>query len=635
MQSRARLQQTTSTSVSGGGQHEPAALVDIPPSFPQVSVLKNNIIQTVPKSSFVWLEKTDGVHNNIIIENNKVYSIVKGEPVYLFQIGGDQFIKRSILDTEFYKGIYYIFDAAMIDGEDISNKFFIERMNCAKSLFSNYEKSHFILKEYYPIEDWAELLKFIENYTSPITKNVIDGVVCQRIDKPYFTTSRDPGCFKLKRKVMNTTDFYIRYQKNERVFFLYLYGPYKEYLFNLKKFPRINKYMKYHTGVDVNSRLPKSMYTLFASPYEDGLHKFVPRKKWDTEGYFSENIKEINVLMRKILNNPFSFDKKIIEMSLANDGWVPMRIRNDKVSPNGYYIGLMNCDTMFSPVTGKDSYFTKKFAFDESVTNPYHEINKIMRKYIIENSVNTLGKHKLSVLDLAGGRGGDELSLFHAGATNIFAADADRDALVQYVNRTPKAHGMKWDKLLPSTIDLAGKSILINAVYTMLGKDNSSYIKEIKSRFEYPRDGFDIILMNYAIHYICYSHDCIKALNDMVQELLKPGGLFIFSCFDGDAIMNGMKNGELQLKTFNVKLIEPQMESDADAQWALMPLPTIDASGYRPEPLVQRKWLDDIKLQMVNHYYPLNECDMYVRGIENADLVLDYLKYIQVFVMKK
>lgn len=623
--------------MSGGND---VILDNIPSSFPQVSVLTNNIIQTIPKGSFVWLEKTDGLRNVIIIENNKVYSIVKGSPNFLFNIEGDKFIRRSILDTEFYQGKYYIFDAVMINGEDISDKFFIDRMDNAEDLLLNNTNSNiFILKEYYNIESWDKLLSFIENYTSPLTGNVIDGIICQRIDMPYFATPKDPACFKLKRKVMNTIDFYLRYQKDDGIFYLYLYGSYSDYIFNLKKLPRINKYMMVHTGIDISQKLlPKSMYTLFASPYEEGLHKFIPRNDWNTEGYFPENINEINKLMNDIMNDPLSFDKKIVEMSLANDGWVPMRIRTDKEFSNGYYVGLMNCGTIFSPVTGKEGYFTKKFAFDENILNPYHEINKIMRKYIIEHSINSLEKNKLNVLDLAGGRGGDELSLFHAGATNIFAVDADRDALVQYVNRTSLIPKMKWDKLLQSTKDLAGKSIFINAVYAMLGKNNDKYINDIKHRFEYPRDGFDVILMNYAIHYICYSHECIKALNTMIQKLLKPGGLFIFSCFDGDMIMNDIKlnNGELKLKTFNIKLIDPQMkESDMDSQWANMPLPTIDSSGYRPEPLVQKKWLADIKLKTLDHYYPLEKCESYISGIENKELVSDYLKYIQVFVMSK
>ena len=620
--------------MSGGND---VILNNIPSSFPQVSVLTNNIIQTIPRSSFVWLEKTDGLRNVIIIENNKVYSIIKDKPIFLFNMEGEKFMQRSILDTEFYQGKYYIFDAAMINGEDISDKFFIDRMDNVEDLLLNSNANMFILKEYYNVESWDKLLSFIENYTSPLTGNIIDGIVCQRIDMPYFVTPKDPACFKLKRKVMNTIDFYLRYQKDDAIFYLYLYGSYSDYIFNLKRLPRINRYMMAHTGIDVSQKLPKSMYTLFASPYEEGLHKFIPRTDWNTDGYFPENINEINELMNDIMNNPLSFDKKIVEMSLANDGWVPMRIRTDKEFSNGYYVGLMNCGTIFSPVTGKEGYFTKKFAFDENVLNPYHEINKIMRKYIIEYSINSLGKNRLNVLDLAGGRGGDELSLFHAGATNIFAVDADRDALVQYVNRTSRTPKMKWDKLLQSTRDLAGKSIFINAVYTMLGKNNDKCINDIKHRFEYPRDGFDVILMNYAIHYICYSHECIKALNKMIQELLKPGGLFIFSCFDGDMIMNDIKlnNGELKLKTFDIKLIDPQMKSDADSQWANMPLPTIDASGYRPEPLVQKKWLEDIKLKTLDHYYPLEKCDSYISGIENKELVSDYLKYIQVFVMSK
>ena len=50
---------------------------------------------------------------------------------------------------------------------------------------------------------------------------------------------------------------------------------------------------------------------------------------------------------------------------------------------NGYAVGLSNSSVIFNPV-GKSSgsYFSKKLAFGENITVPYHEINRVIRKYI-------------------------------------------------------------------------------------------------------------------------------------------------------------------------------------------------------------------------------------------------------------
>ena len=615
-----------------GGTH-PSGMI-IPKYFPQVGVLTNRVLQLAPLSSFVWLEKTDGLHNNLIIYENTLYSIIKKEPVLVQKLNINS-SGQTVLDTELYEGKYYIFDASMIEGEDISSLTFPERMDKASKFVNKYKLDLFVIKPFSKIKSMSEIIEFINTKEiSPYSGNKIDGVVLQRIDLPYFYKTWT--CYKLKRKVMNTVDFKLFYEDTERVFYLYLYGTYLDVIKNRKKLPKINKYSKRHTGIDLKSdKLPDKLYVLFCSSYQEGLHKFKPRSRWNTEGYFKSNIDEINELMREIMNTPESFNGSIIEMSLANDGWVPMRKRDDKPFSNSYAVGLSDISVIFNPVreSNESTYFTKNFAFDETIRNPYHDINAVIRKYIIERSINPLNE-KLNVLDLAGGRGADELNLYHSGAVNIFAADADREALVQYVERTPIIPTLNHEYLLKESkrINDMPKNIFINAIYAYLNEDNTKIIEDIKSRFEFPKEGFDVILMNYAIHYLCYKKQCVLALKELIKSLLKPGGLFIFSCFDGDSILEDMKSkGTLKLNSFEIKLIEPQMESDEDAVWARMALPTIDASGYRAEPLVKAEYLDLLGMNTIEHYYPLEEFD--VSGIENHDKVEDYLNYINVYVM--
>ena len=340
--------------------------------------------------------------------------------------------------------------------------------------------------------------------------------------------------------------------------------------------------------------------------------------------------------MVDILKDKHKYNGKIVELSLSKNGWVPMRVREDKTFPNSYRVGISNCGVMFSPLSTDTVYFQRATAFDDTVVNPYHEINHVIRKYIIEKTINPLQK-LFSMIDLAGGRGGDEENLYRSGAVNIFAVDNDREALVQYVSRTPMISKPRneFSYLLNDSRTPNGlpKAITINAVHGCLGKDNSSIVADIKSRYEYTKNGgkIDIILMNYAIHYICYADECLHALNNMINELLNENGLFIFSRFDGEKILNDMTNGKLKLNTFTLELID----SKQGGVWCKMALPTIDASGYRPEPLVLDRYIDLLDLETIDEYYPAVDLEDVIQRIDHYETVYDYLKYIKVTVMRK
>ena len=51
--------------------------VTLPKAFPQVGVVTNSLLKTTPLDKFVWLEKTDGMHHNILIYENVMYDIVR------------------------------------------------------------------------------------------------------------------------------------------------------------------------------------------------------------------------------------------------------------------------------------------------------------------------------------------------------------------------------------------------------------------------------------------------------------------------------------------------------------------------------------------------------------------------------
>lgn len=646
----------TAANGSNSNTNNNQPLLWIPQKFPQVGVLTNNIIYNTPLSDFVVLEKTDGLHANIIIKYDHIYVIKFGQAEQLPTRLTESFEQQTILDTELYNDKYYIFDCPQIDGVDINNQPFTERMNKCHEWLERHISSLgdiFIIKQFENIDKdkLCELIKLInETNISPNTGNHIDGVIFQNVNLPYFY---DKGhiVFKLKKPVLNTIDFKLVYDEHENIFYLYLIGTYKHVIYNKKRLPKYNPKSILHTGTDLSQKpYPKSLYVLFSSPYFENLYLFEPDLNYNRHLYFKDEQQTIDRLINDISANPKAYNNKIVEMSLSINSkldtcWVPMRVRDDKKNSNNYDIGLSNVSVMFNPITinsinDKNNYFTKskKLYFKESITTPYHDINKLIRLYIIEHTINKniVGKH-LSCLDLAGGRGADELALFNCGFDNIFAMDADKMALVQYVERSSYTPRIEFSFLLDnSVVRRSGDNIFINAIHGYLGSDNSEIEEDIRNRDEFPNSGFDTILMNYAIHYLCDDVENIVELARFVKSLIKPGGLFIFSCFDGDRIYDIIKAGDGVGKVgpFNITM------TNEEKHIAHMPLPTIDSSGYRDEPLVLRSCLkpfDDMpEFKLVETFHPLEavqQLEQY-KDIPDTQNVSAFLNHIVVYVYK-
>ena len=90
---------------------------------------------------------------------------------------------------------------------------------------------------------------------------------------------------------------------------------------------------------------------------------------------------------------------------------------------------------------------------------------------------------------------------------------------------------------------------------------------------------FNIFIMNYAFHYLCndkYKSN-ISDLVKLIKETKNNKSIFVMSFYDGEKILSTKK-----FKTFNIKT---KVIKD-DYILANMPLPTIETSGYREEPLV-------------------------------------------------
>ena len=590
--------------ISGGVIKDTSTKESTHNNFPQTGVLNNFILRTVPLRHFVWTEKTDGLRTELNIKGKNTTNIKTSESI---NIPFKHSIKETILNTEYLNNKYYIFDSPKVDGTDISSKHFLERYEIIKSFISSNDSNDILqLKQYSPITNPEELTDFIQNTTSPTTGNNIDGVILQRTDTSYWIQSS----YKYKRPVMNTVDFMLKYVPESNSFYLYLYGSYTKLIYNLQRIPKTNKYSKKHTGVDLKDKhYPDSFSILFSSPFFANCHIFKPEEHWHRKGYKKDDISIINELMNKIIKKPINYDEKIIEMSWSEGGWVPYRERPDKTKPNSYMVGEKNMELLFSPVDFSGNHYFESNIDESELNTLYHRTNKLIRKNMI-NRLLTAYPTK-SILDIAGGRGADSNYFIENGVNAIFATDADTEALITYQNRLLK---------------IKKKDLSFNAIHWKLDVDNTPMINEITKRYEY-NDKFDVAIMDYAIHYICDSNEKLSELARTVRKLVKLEGVFMITYFDGDSILSRAKDNILKLHSFTIK-INPETNT------VLMPLPTIDRSGYREEPLVTKERLSNLGLKIIDEYDPASVWSNELKKIDSSEEVLDLLQLIKVIIFR-
>jgi SAM-dependent methyltransferase len=579
----------------------------IPKWFPNVITLTNRVVRTFPTSSFVWLEKTDGLRQFIVLNDNKMFLIKDDKTLLFLQPAACE--KFTLFDTEFYDNNYYIFDCVFLNGFPIHRYDYLYRIRKAYSKFSD----KFQFKRWYRLESWKKVYDFILKYKhSPRTNQKIDGAIIQDITSPYFKQKT----YKFKRKSLNTIDFLVRYNQNRSVFNLFLIA--KDFQHVLRQVPQ-------------PSSLTDGAYIEFQTPFFNSMNEYDPHTKWSPpDDLFADEIKEISDLTNQVAKAPNDYDGKIFELGYGSKGWFLFRIREDKQRSNAYATGFANASIIFSPITfDSDVYFAassyqKRVNFSVEIIDAFHAFSSKAREVVFREFALELPS---TVVDLACGRGGDLSHLIKKGFKNIFAVDCDKEALVQYCERASRQNN----------------GVTLNVFAYTLGEDNEELFREIVARKEWPEDGrADLVLMNFAVHYLCDSEQKIIALEKLATKLLKLNGLLVITYYDGDEIQRDItikyKRNVAAGDTLTLKNFTITVTAVSKTITCLMPLPTIDSSGYREEPIALEYFL--IYLQK-NNFSLINELNIFskykdeMNSIPNIHKIDDYIKYIKTIVLKK
>ena len=459
-------------------------------------------IKHIHVNDYVWLEKTDGVRE-------------------MYKENG------SILDCERYDDKLYCFDALVVNGIDVRNRSYEERMDAIKRA----NLKDITVKTYQPVESIDALIEYIQkHFKSPVTGHNIDGIILQERKKSYNSAR----VYKLKLPIMNTIDFRLKHIGDK-------------------------DYVLYSGGKFINNSALQFSYpnidncSLFVAPYYANAHKFTIKDLPEKNPYPPETAKEIMEMTQRMSKDPPAFDGKIVELSWDGSNYYPIRVRTDKEYPNGYRTAVSNIGLVYAPITIENRYFEndKGNPFSEETIGRFHENSHLVRKEIM-NRLPELPKEvkRGSCLDLSCGRGGDLKALMDKGYRNLFCVDLDRIALTQLVNSLYNGDYYRHIWINVFDYDLSGE---LDTLYN-----------RITERKDYsPGHCFQAVFMNFAIHYVIMN---VAEIGKFIKRIIKPGGFFAFTFFDGDRILadNGLTEHIDEPSNNDDSVNESTVEEDID-----------------------------------------------------------------------
>ena len=491
---------------------------------------------------------------NIKLITNKIYSIKEYNEKII--IDKDTTKKVTILDCEiiFNESVkdndiisendifLYIFDIISLENNKIAFKPFEERLSFLENGFNKIKMLPNVnIKEYVHLTDnYKDELKEYYEKKNKNKKYEIDGLIFTPSSKvktntkfPINTNYNNMLGYKWKPAEHMTIDFFVcKLPKN-----LYTNIPYNK--LNLEK--NQNIYILF-------SGISKSDYHKLNMTYMLDYKKIIQDKFTNGPIFpiqFSTSDSPYNYIY---LDSSDELHERICEFNYdtKEKKWVFKKIRTDRdvELERGEYFGNyfkvsesiwnnINNPLSFDMLIGSNKgYFMQD---DNSFYKSQRAYNSFVKTYVLETVLSPKLTDKNDtdlVIDMASGKGQDLARLTNLGFKKGLFMDNDKNALSELVNRKHNLRtvGNKTMKIYVKNIDLTA--------------DYTSIIKNLEA-FDIKKDSADIIICNFAIHYILINEENLINLIKLLNHYLKPNGRFLFTCFNGEKIFKLLEGNEI------------------------------------------------------------------------------------------
>jgi len=323
-----------------------------------------------------------------------------------------------------------------------------------------------------------------------------------------------------------------------------------------------------------------------SSPYDENAHiTYLPLKN-DTNGtqnMFTEE--EETIETDTIVEFKYEFNENVFMR------WKPLRVRYDKTAEykntnsifgNAFHVANSNWQTIHNPITkemlidkelvltmddidDKDVYYNKGSGPSKTVNlRDFH--NLYVKKLLIDI---VSGENKI-LIDFAVGKAGDLQKWIHAKLSFVLGIDISKDnihnkkdgACARYIGtkqknrRMPHAIFIQGDSsklilnslitdspLVPEEDDDKKSKFALNQILGK-GKADQKYGKYLSSHFGVANKMFDVGSIQFAIHYMFENKFTLHNFLKNVSDLIKPGGYFVGTCYDGMKIFKMLEDVE-------------------------------------------------------------------------------------------
>lgn len=513
-----------------------------------------NILSNI--DNYILTEKIDGLRSMLIIypQKGECHIITKQYKYMNIHINTKLFSNSNnealiILDAEEYEyngnTVYYVFDCIWYNKNisdlpfsscDPMNEDRMEYIKKSIKLYDFLKLKHFI---YLTKDEYSEQIKTFHNFTKTLNYET-DGFILISKDADYNNTTNA----KWKPVKKMTIDFVAKKCPSS------LLG--------------INPYI---------NKENQTLYLLFSGIRNNEYKKLGVKKIKNYDNLFKKvNYKDHYFPIQfSPSSDPYAYlfwterndlDGNIIELTYLENEWKLFKIRNDRnvdMNRKTYYGNYFKVAEYIwmnykNPLTLENlcsKSIENKEYFKEHDNKQYthlRKFNNFVKTQLIQlYTQNKTYKDGIDwVIDLASGKGQDLFKYIECNIKNILMIDIDQMALMEVINR-------KYTYINNKNINELSKIYIKQLDLSDSYKKNLLEIQE--SKFGLPNDGVQLVVCNLALHYLIPNKKKIQNFIGLLNKLLEPGGIFIFTAFNGQKIFNLLKDTDVWERRINGKLI--------------------------------------------------------------------------------
>jgi hypothetical protein len=520
---------------------------------------------------------TPTIVNNDVVDTivNNDDTVISNDDTYLF-------------DTEFYDNHYYIFDVLIWQSNVVTTQPFHDRIKYFKEAKKLYDKIR--IKAFRPLK--------ADSYCQQITTMLEESKKIYSIDglvlTPIYGLYNDMIVYKYKQPIHLTIDFLIKRCPS--------------HLCNVKPYVNKPNHTLYLLFCGITNDAYKMLSLKLIDKYQDIFKFNVKNLPRIFPIQFDPSERHYNYLYYHAAITD-DLDGQIGEFRYVDNKWELVKLRKDKLTDvqRGNYFGnnyrtaefiWMNiCDPLIIEDIKEhgvpDYYFRQNDNLDFKAARNFNS-------FVKSNIIADMSDSKIEwLVDVACGKGQDIFRYASNGYKNILCLDRDFVALQELIDR-------KYELTVSSNRRYLPMNVLIHKVD--FEENFQTTIKNLSNaQFQLPRNGCDVVICNFAIHYLARTNSSLKNFLKLISSMLSIGGTFVYTAFDGAEIIKKL-GGKLDWtkEKYGIKTSRPITELQQTGQQISVLLP-FSWPNYYDEYLVNNVHIrNELKMYGLNHNYDIS-----------------------------